>query len=189
MSDEELIAEEAATDEEGGEAGGKKKIGFLPAIVIEILKWSAILIGAIIFIVVVVVITVRMMSTAPTPTASRLPQHSEFEQTALEELEWFGQIGDIRGSTADEVRRTFIVAPHIGYAVGSERTAQELIRREIQVHETISVYFASRSINDLQGVQNRERVKRELREQINRIMSSEAQIRDVAFTRYEFIEF
>ncbi len=189
MSDEEFYPEEDGGEGESTAAAGKKKIGFLPAVVIDILKWSAIVIGAIIFIVVVVVITVNTMGGGSQATVSRLPQHSEFEQTALEELEWFGQIGDIRGSTADQVRRTFIISPHIGYTTGSDRTLQELIRRQIQIHETIAVYFSSRPVVELQGVENRERVKRELREAINRIMSSEAQIRDVAFTRYEFIEF
>lgn len=189
MSDEEFYPDEDAGEGDAPSTAGKKKIGFLPAIVIDILKWSAIVIGAIIFIVVVVVITVNLMGGGTQATATRLPLHSEFEQTTMEELEWYGEVGDIRGSTADQVRRTFIVQPHIGYPVGSDRTLQELIRRRIQIHEIISTYFASRSVTELEGVQNRERVKRELREQINRIMSSEAQVRDVAFTRYEFIEF
>ena len=185
MSDEIFDSE----DESGGDdqpSAGKKRIGFLPAIVIDILKWSAIVIGAIIFIVVVVVITVRMMGGTQTE-ATRLPLQSGYEQTGAEMLDWFSQIGDVRGTTADEVRRTFIVTPHIGYQPQDDATLQELIRREIQIREAIAIYFSSRSFRELEGVENRERVKRELREQINRIMSN--RIRDVAFSRYEFIEF
>ncbi|TVR68335.1 MAG: hypothetical protein EA427_10490 [Spirochaetaceae bacterium] len=185
MSDEIFDSE----DEGGGEeqpTTGKKRIGFLPAIVIDILKWSAIVIGAIIFIVVTVIITVRIMGGGQTE-ATRLPLQSEYERAGAEMLDWFSQIGDVRGTTNDEPRRTFIVTPHIGYLPGDDATLQEMIRREIQIREAIAIYFSSRSVRELEGVENRERVKRELREQVNRIMTS--RVRDVAFSRYEFIEF
>ncbi|SIQ05368.1 flagellar FliL protein [Alkalispirochaeta americana] len=177
-------------DESGGEdkpAAGKKKIGFLPAVVIDILKWSAIVIGAIVFIVVVVVITVRAMGGGARADTTRLPLHSEYERGGAEMLDWFSQIGDVRGTTRDEVRRTFIVTPHIGYRPESDATLQELIRREIQIREAVAIYFSSRSIRELEGVENRLRVKQDLREEINRIMVN--RVRDVAFSRYEFIEF
>ena len=63
----------------------------------------------------------------------------------------------------------------------------ELIQREIQINEAIAIYFSSRTVDQLEGVENRQRVKRELREEINRIMTNN--VRDVAFDRYEFIEF
>lgn len=185
MSDEIFDSEEESGGEEQ-QTPGKKRIGFLPAIVIDILKWSAIIIGAIIFIVVVVIITVRMMGGAQTET-TRLPLQSDYEDRGAEMLDWFSQIGDIRGTTNDEVRRTFIVSPHLGYRPEDDATLQELIRREIQIREAIAIYFSSRSIRELEGVENRQRVKRDLREEINRIMTN--QVRDVAFGRYEFIEF
>lgn len=185
MSDEIFDSEEESGGEEQ-QTPGKKRIGFLPAIVIDILKWSAIIIGAIIFIVVVVIITVRMMGGAQTET-TRLPLQSDYEDRGAEMLDWFSQIGDIRGTTNDEVRRTLIVSPHLGYRPEDDATLQELIRREIQIREAIAIYFSSRSIRELEGVENRQRVKRDLREEINRIMTN--QVRDVAFGRYEFIEF
>lgn len=185
MSDDIFDPEEESGGDEP-QAAGKKRIGFLPAIVIDILKWGAIIIGAIIFIVVVVVITVRMMGGGQAE-ATRLPLQSEYERTGAEMLDWFSQIGDVRGTTNDEPRRTFIITPHIGYLPADDATLQELIRREIQIREAIAIYFSSRSIRELEGVENRERVKRELREQVNRIMTN--RVRDVAFSRYEFIEF
>lgn len=186
MSDEIFDPEEESGGEEQ-QSAGKKRIGFLPAIVIDILKWSSIVIGAIIFIVVVVIITVRMMGGGAQADATRLPLQSDYEQGGAEMLDWFSQIGDVRGTTNDEVRRTFIVTPHIGYRPADDATLQELIRREIQVREAIAIYFSSRSVRELEGVQNRQRVKRDLREEINRIMTQN--VRDVAFSRYEFIEF
>lgn len=186
MSDEIFDPEEEGAGEEQP-SPGKKRIGFLPAIVIDILKWSAIVIGAIIFIVVVVIITVRMMGGGPAAEATRLPLQSDYEPGGQELLDWFSQIGDVRGTTNDEPRRTFIVTPHIGFQPESDAVLQELIRREIQIRELVAIYFSSRPVRDLEGVENRQRVKRDLREEINRLMNN--RIRDVAFGRYEFIEF
>jgi flagellar FliL protein len=187
MSDEIFDAEDEAGGEDQPQQTGKKKIGFLPAIVIDILKWAAIVIGAIIFIVVTVVITVRMINSGNQATATRLPIGSEYEQGSAPMLSWFSQIGEIRGVTADEVRRTFLVSVHIGYEPESEATQQELISREVQITEAIAVYFSGKTVAELQGNENRQRATQELREEINRIMTND--VRDVAFGRYEFLEF
>ena len=186
MSDDFIEDEESGGEEQQPKAG-KKRIGFLPAVVIDILKWTAIIVGAIIFIVVVVVLTVRFMNRGAEATPTRLPLQSEYSTGGAELLDWFGQIGDIRGSTADRVRTTFIVEPHIGYTPESDAVLQELLRRQIQIKEAIAVYFSSHTLDELDGVENRQRVKREVRELLNRIMINDVQ--EVAFARYEFIEF
>lgn len=187
MSDEIFDTDDEGGGEDQSQAVGKKKIGFLPAIVIDILKWAAIVIGAIIFIVVTVVITVRMLNSGDQATATRVPLGSEYEEGSAPMLDWYSQIEDVRGVTADEVRRTFIVKVHIGYEPESEATMQELISREVQITEAIAEYFSSRTTDELQGIENRQRSKQELREEINRIMTHD--VRDVAFGRYEFLEF
>ena len=187
MSDEIFDTEEEGGAAEGAGGEGKKRVGFLPSVVIDILKWTAIIIGAIIFIVVTVVITVRILNTGSQVAPSNLPQQSAYENESLPMLAWFSQIGEVRGVTLDEVRRTFIVGVHIGYEPESEATLQELIGREVQLTEVIAEYFSSQSINDLQGLQNRQSAKEELRERINRIMINN--VSDVAFARYEFLEF
>lgn len=185
------MSDDFIEDEEGGAEeqpkAGKKRIGFLPAVVIDILKWTAVIIGAIIFIVVVVIITVRMMNRGTSSTPTRLPLQSEYSTEGAELLDWFGQIGDIRGTTADRVRTTYIVEPHIGYTPESDAVLQELIRRQVQIKEAVAIYFSSRTLDQLDGVENRQRVKREVRELLNRIMNNDVQ--EVAFARYEFIEF
>lgn len=187
MSDEIFDAEDEAGGEEQPQQTGKKKIGFLPAVVIDILKWTAIVIGAIIFIVVTVVITVNQINSGNQATATRLPLGSEYEEGSAPLLEWYSQIGEVRGITADEVRRTFIVGVHIGYEPEDEAALQELISRDVQITEAITEYFSARTTDELQGIENRRRAKQELLAEINRIMTQE--VRDVAFERYEFLEF
>ncbi len=186
MSDEMFDTE----DEVGGEEQpqvGKKKIGFLPAVVIDILKWAAIIVGAIIFIVVVVVLTVQMLDREEGGDLTSMPLGSEYQDTAPPELDWFSQLGEVRGQTDDDPQMTFIVEPWIGYEQEGEATLQELISREIQIKETIAIYFSSHLASELRGPDNRERVKRELRERINQLMSND--VSEVVFDTYQIIDF
>lgn len=187
MGDGDIFDSEEEAGEGQQQQAGKKRIGFLPAIVIDILKWSAIVIGAIIFVVVVVVITVNTLDRGSRATITRVPLSSEIADQQAPELEWFRTIEEIRGTTNDQRRYTFIVEPAIGYEVGDEAAAVELLRREVQLREAIDVYFSSRSQAELEGVENRERVKAEILVEINRIMAEDVQ--SVVFERYEFIEF
>ncbi|MFW6338442.1 MAG: flagellar basal body-associated FliL family protein [Alkalispirochaetaceae bacterium] len=187
MSDEMFDTEEEVGGEEQPQAG-KKRIGFLPAVVIDILKWAAIIVGAIIFIVVVVVITVRTLDRREGGQLADVPRVSEYQDSVPPELAWFSQLEEVRGQTRDEPSMTFIVEPWIGYEPdGGEATLQELIAREIQIKETIAIYFGSHHARELEGPDNRQRVKRELREQINRMMRND--IREVAFDSYQILDF
>lgn len=187
MSDEMFDQDEEVGGEEPQSTAGKKKIGFLPAIVIDILKWSAIVIGAIIFIVVTVIITVRFMGQGNQATATRLPLESEYEGESRELLDWYSELGEIRGRTNDEPPHTFIVAAHLGYDPEDEQVLPELLRRSVQIKELISMELASRSIAELEGNENREALKRKLLQDINSLMIDD--IREIAFDRYEFIQF
>ncbi len=192
MSNEMFDTEEELAGEEQQPTAGKKKIGFLPAIVIDILKWAAIVIGAIIFIVGVVIVTVNIIDRNDQPSGRYVPLESDQLEPAREQLDWFGEIGDIRGQTTDEPPVTFIVNAHLGYEQGVEAISQELITRQVQINEVIAIYFASSGSEDLKSVEGRLRAKEDLRRQINAMMSSDSQggaIREVVFARYEFIEF
>ena len=186
MSDEMFDTEDEAGGKEQ-QSAGKKRIGFLPSVVIDILKWVLIVVGAIIFIVVVVFITVRRIGAGNQAGDIRLPIAEEFLTGNVERLDFFRQIGDIRGTTSDEPRRTFIVTPLIGYRPEVEATLQELIQRAPQIKERIAIYFSLRSVEELQDADDRARVKRDLIEEVNQMMEND--IRDVVFDRYEFIEF
>lgn len=192
MSNEMFDTEEELAGEEQQPTAGKKKIGFLPAIVIDILKWAAIVVGAIIFIVGVVVVTMRVMNRNEEPTGRYVPLDSEYVEVTRERLAWYSQIGDIRGQTADTPPYTFIVNAHIGFEEGDEATSQELIARQVQIKEQIAIYFSENTAAELNSVEGRMRAKERLRAQINGMMSSGRErqaIREVAFDRYEFIEF
>ncbi|MFP4483600.1 MAG: flagellar basal body-associated FliL family protein [Spirochaetaceae bacterium] len=184
MSDDQLFdtEEEVASDE----GSGGRRVGFLPGILIQVLKWAGIIVGAIIFIVTVVIITLQFLS--PGGTSQTAPPESEPYQAAPPVLSWWDQVGEIRGSTADEPRKTFIVEPFVGYEEENTAIRTELNSRRIEIREQIALYFSSKTSDDLVGVEGRQRAKDELTTRINEMMSR-GKIDDVAFGRYEIIDF
>ncbi len=177
-NDEELEAEEQAAGQKGG--------GFFSGLIIEILKWAGIVIGAIIFIVTVVVLTMRIMGTG-SASQTQIPESQEY-QAAPPLLQWYSQIGEVRGQTADEVRKTFIVEPWLGYEGENKQLQSELIQRQILLKEEVALYFSNKREEELSGQENRERVKQELRRRINDMITS-GQIETIAFNRYTVVDF
>lgn len=165
---------------------GQKRVGFLPGVLIQVLKWVGIILGVIIFIVTVVVVTVNFLDRGNV-SQTRVPTSEEYraEQPILE---WFQQIGELRGSTDDEVRTTFIVEPFLGYNGDNEQLTTELIQRRIQLVGIFQDYFRARTTDELQGSANQLKVKQELMDMINRILRN-GQIRDIVFGNYQFLPF
>ncbi len=93
MADEDRFLEDdvAATDD----IQSGKKVGLLPAVVIKLLKWAALIVAAIIFIVTVVVVTVSILGKGN--QVSGYATISEQYQGKPPILEWYGNIEEIRG--------------------------------------------------------------------------------------------
>lgn len=109
MGDEEVFVDEEIG---GGDAGGGGKPGFVPAAILKILKWVALGLAAIIFIVTVVFITVSVMTKGP--KAEAYPSPSEAYQQVQPILQWY-DVGEIRTRTSDENPATVIVSIKLGY--------------------------------------------------------------------------
>jgi flagellar FliL protein len=176
--DDVVAAEESQT--------GQKRVGFFSGVLIQVLKWVGIILGAVIFIVTVVVVTVNFLDRG-TVSQTRVPTSEEYraEQPILE---WFQQIGELRGSTADEVRTTFIVEPFLGYDGENEALTTELIQRRIQLIGIFNDYFGSHTTDELEGQANKTRARQQLQDQINRMLRS-GRIRDIVFGNYQFLPF
>ena len=165
---------------------GQKRVGFFSGMLIQVLKWVGIILGAIIFIVTVVVVTVNFLNRGGT-SQTRIPTSEQYRAEAPI-YEWFQQVGELRGSTADRVRTTYIVEPFLGYDADNDQLTTELIRRRIQLIGIFNDYFSGRTSDELEGPANRARVRQELQDQINRILRS-GQIRDIVFGSYQFLPF
>jgi flagellar FliL protein len=165
---------------------GQKRVGFVPGVLIQVLKWVGIILGAVIFIVTVVVVTVNFLGQG-NATQTRIPTTEEYRSEAPIYV-WFEQIGELRGSTADQVRTTFIVEPFLGYDGENEGLTTELIQRRIQLIGIFNDYFGSRTTDELEGPVNKIRVEQELQDNINRILRS-GRIEDIVFGSYQFLPF
>ncbi len=171
-----------ATDSGGG--GGGQKVGFLPAIVIQILKWVSIIVGAIIFIVTVVVVTLNIMG-ANQPGQARVPRSEAYEGPPPE-YDWYQEIPELRGVTNDQVSRTFVVQVNIGYAVGDESLNNRLIKQTIPLTDMFNTWFASRSAEYLININNREEIRNKLLAEIRKITPG---VQRIAFTQYQILTF
>jgi flagellar FliL protein len=165
---------------------GEKRVGFLSGVLIQVLKWVGIILGAVIFIVTVVVVTVNFLNRGNV-SQTRIPTSEEYRAESPI-YSWFEQIGELRGSTGDEVRTTYIVEPFLGYDGSNEALVTELIDRRIQLIGIFNDYFGSRTTDELQGQNNKIKVEQELKDQINRIMRS-GRVDEIVFGSYQFLPF
>lgn len=183
MSDEEQSFEEGLTGEADLTTQGKT--GFLPSIVLKILKWAALIVAAVIFIVTVVVVTMKVMERGR-ESQSAIPV-SEAYREGPPFLAWYGAIDEIRGRTSDENPNTVVVKVSIGYDQGNKAVQSELIQRTPRIRDMIRSYFSSKTARELEP-RYEEEIKQELKERINRIMT-QGKIREVIFLEFNVIPF
>lgn len=164
----------------------QKRVGFLPGVVIQILKWVGIILGAVIFIVTVVVVTVNFLGRG-TANLTSVPESDDY-RAEVPILTWFESVGELRGSTNDTQRTTYIVEPFLGYDGENNALVNELILRKIQLVGIFNDYFGSLSAAELQGPANQQRVEIDLLEEINRTLR-EGRVQDIVWGSYQFLPF
>jgi flagellar FliL protein len=177
MSDENEIFDEGEEGAVGGEAKPSKKVGFLPGVVIQILKWAALGLGAIIFIVTVVVITMMFMGVENKGMSQQ--QISPDYAGKAPVYDWFSNITGIRARTADSPPGTVMVDISIGYEQGNKIVQTELVSRTPQIKDIVRQFFATRKAADLAPGKEND-LKMELADKINSIMS-DGKVRQVVF--------
>jgi len=166
---------------------GKKKSGFIPSIVIKILKWTAIILVGIVFIVTIVVVTIRIMN--PVSSAPNFFYDTEVLQNTLPTLQWYDIGGEIRCRTADVDRRVMVlVSVSAGFNPKSKVLYQELVDQTPRLRNEIRLFFGEKYERELIP-RNERRVKEELRRRLNIMLSSSERISDIIFTDINVVEF
>lgn len=156
-----------------------KKAGLLPTL----LKYIALALAALIFIVTVVVITVNMLS-------KRGQSHTEYPiaeeyRDSREILQYYSAIGTVKTSTRDAVPGTVVVNVELGYPANDKTTPQELTARLVELKDFLRSYFQNKTVVELR---QEEKIKIEIRNEINDNILSKSKIKGVAFTQYDIIE-
>jgi len=167
---------------EAPEAGPKKKKGGLGALLPTLLKFAAIGIGALLFIVTVSVITYNIMNDGgKTQTNVTDPQSPYIGRKPI--FSWYTDIGTITTRAQDNLSVSVVV--NLGYDQADTVAYSELSGRKLELQDFMRQYFARKSADELQ---NEEKLKTEIKEQINKRLLENARIRDITFTKFDVME-
>jgi flagellar FliL protein len=147
MSDEQqdLNLEDVGAGAEG--AAGPRGGGLLSGMLLNILKWAAIGIGAVIIVVTTTVITVRIVSKGNQQQglAAISPAY------ATKEPPWasFDDIEQIRGQTADDPPAIFLLQVSLAYDEKDKAIGPEIGGRKRQIQNLILTDISQKMASDL----------------------------------------
>jgi flagellar FliL protein len=183
------MADDDAELMEGGEGGGeggadapKKGGGFLP----KILKFVAIGLAALVFIVTIVVITFKFMSGSGQQAQAQIPQTESY--AAIKPIyATYDGVGQVMARTRDPTAWSITVNPILEYDMNDTATQTELIGRRVQLIDFFRRFFSGKYAQDLQpGSEGL--IKNEIQELLNTTLLDKARIRGVLFTQFEVFE-
>jgi flagellar FliL protein len=178
-------------DLDGGDApaegSSKKRGGGLGNLLPTILKFVAIGLGALIFIVTVSVITYNIMNKGgksqtviSDPLSPYLPGRPQYS--------YYDSIGSITTKTNDfPVSSSVTVEMILGYDMGDQNASMELISRRYELRDFVRRYFTGKTAAEL-SPEREDELKKEIREQLNTRFLDTARVRIVLFNRLDVAE-
>jgi flagellar FliL protein len=184
------MSESDELDLDGGEApdtgGAQKKKGGLGALLPTLLKFAAIGLGALIFIVTVSVITYNIMnkggksqSAVTDPLSPYVGKRPEYAMYTL--------IGPVTAKTKDATQTSVTVDMIIGYDLNDMAGATELTSRQYELRDFVRRFLSSKYAADMTP-ENEEELKREIREQLNSRFLDTAKARIILFNKLDVME-
>ncbi|MCL2441079.1 MAG: flagellar basal body protein FliL [Treponema sp.] len=187
MSDSDDIDLDGGDEAESGGSSKKRGGGGLGNLLPTILKFVAIGLGALIFIITVSVITHNIMSQGGksqtvvndplSPYVGRRPEYAMYTM-----------LGSIQTRTRDfPIHHSVSVEMVIGYDLNDQAASSELISRQIELQDFVRRYFAGKSAAEL--APNREdELKAEIREMLNTRFLDTARARIILFRKLDVME-
>jgi flagellar protein FliL len=183
MSDEQqdLNLEDVGAGAE--EAGGPRRGGLLSGMLLTILKWAAIGIGAIIIVVTTTVVTFRIINKGNTQTG--LSALSPAYQAKEAPLASYDDIEQIRGQTADVTPQVFLLQVSLGYDPVDKEVSVEIGDRKRQIQDLILKTISQKSASDL-SPSNYDVIQTELMNRINMLMTT-GKVKSVMFRQFNVV--
>ena len=166
-------------------AAAPKKASGLSALLPNLLKFVAIGLGALIFIVTVTVITVNIVNKGGS-SQTVIPSASPFTG-ARPQYQAFSSIGPIRTSTRDQISHSVVVDMIIGYDLNDNTTATELTGRLYELRDFVRMFFKSKTAVEL-APENEARLKQEILEQLNTKILNSGKARIILFNQLDVME-
>jgi flagellar FliL protein len=100
---------------------------------------------------------------------------------------WYTDIGTVTTRTRDEGNYSVSVVMNIGYDQTDTTASSELSGRKLELQEFVRRYFAGKTAEELKP-DNEERLKQEIKEQLNNRYLDTARVRDITFTKFDVME-
>jgi flagellar FliL protein len=176
--------------DEGGEAsegrGGSKKPGGLAALLPNLLKFVAIGLGALIFIVTVTIITFNFMNKGGKSQTVVADSSSPYIGKRPEYLYYDG-IGIVRTRTKDPTSQSVVVDMAIGYDMNDKNAQTELIARRFEMQDFVRNFFSSKYARDL-ATENEARLKQEIIEALNTRVLNSSKAKNIVFKQLDVVE-
>ena len=172
-------------DLEGGESPGiaaPKKTSGLAALLPNLLKFVAIGIGALIFIITVSVVTYTILNKGG-QSQTVIPANSPFIG-ARPQYSMFTSIGVVRTNTKDPVPYAVVVDMVIGYDLNDNNASTEMTGRLYELRDFVRSYFKSKTADELKP-ENEARIKQEILEQLNTRILNTARARIILFNQLD----
>ena len=183
------MADPNELDLDGGDASEldskAKKSSGLAALLPNLLKFVAIGLGALIFIVTVSVITFNILNKRGTAQTA-IPSNSPYIG-ARPQLSMFSAIGMVRTSTKDPVPYAVIVDMVLGYDLNDNAASTEMTARLYELRDFVRSFFRSKMASELQP-ENEARLKQEIVERLNTRVLSTSKVRDIFFIQLDVME-
>jgi len=184
MSDSEEL------DLEGGESpdasASTKKRGGLGALLPTILKFAAIGIGALIFIVTVSVITYNLMNKGgKSQTETADPTSPYIGKRPVYTI--YRDIGQVTTRTKDASLYSVTVVMNVGYNQEDTATGSELNLRQYELRDFVRHYFTGKYAEELQP-ENEARLKQDIKEILNTRFLDTAKVQIILFDKLDVME-
>jgi flagellar FliL protein len=176
-------------EEEGGSEGvsAPKKASGMGGLLPNLLKFVAIGLGALIFIVTVAVITFTVMSKGGGKAQTAVADPASPYVGKRPEYANYTLIGQVTTRTRDKIITNVTVEMILQYDLNNTAAATELTARQYDLRDFVRQYFSSKYAADL-GPANELRLKNEIREILNTRLLDTAKIRNVLFLKLDMME-
>jgi flagellar protein FliL len=148
--------------------------------ILGLLKWIAIGLGAVIFIIVIVVVTVSILNKQAKPMTA-VPTSEEY-QRATPIWMTFTSVDQISTSTIDQEPWAVQIKLNLAYDPNDKEILNELTSRKYQIQDALRNFFSIKEIKYLMPDRENE-LKAELRVMLNRMLTKPG-IKDVYFQTF-----
>jgi flagellar FliL protein len=185
------MSDDDALDLEGGDSvsldSSPKKTSGLQALLPNLLKFVAIGLGALIFIVTVAVITYNILNKGGRSQTAGIAAETDPYVGRRPQYASFTAIGPVRTRTIDPTPYAVVVDMVLQYDQNDKNAQTELTGRLNELRDFVRSFFNSKTARELQP-DNELRVKQEILDALNTRILDSSKVRQVLFTQLDVME-